>query len=234
MKDQRFPLLFLALALGGAMGAWAQTGRSDAITWKEEALQHDGNKVIVERAVKRGGRHEVGQQPPIKEQSLAFTLPGSQQKVIWQDPFTADVGGANFLPMLLETQKGVAYLVVHPMGCPSYNKWGRPNPPYVVFKYQDWQWARIALQELPAEFKTPNLIFSSPDDEARNSGQAIVSAETIRKLYAGYRQPEYKTILRQPLAKEKIVEMCGDRVLYKGHWIVDSPTARAIIDFKQK
>jgi hypothetical protein len=168
-------------------------------SWKEEVLLHDGSKIIVKRSVERGGRHEIGQEPPIKEQSLSFILPGTNENVTWEDKFTEDVGGANFLPMLLGVLKDIAYLVVHPMGSLSYMKWGSPNPPYIVFKYQNKKWNRITLQELPVELTTPNLIFSSPDDEAKKSGRRIVSAEAIKRLYDGYRQPEYKTILRTPL-----------------------------------
>ncbi|MDE2616642.1 MAG: hypothetical protein KGL73_06415, partial [Burkholderiales bacterium] len=61
------------------------------------------------------------------------------------------------------------------------------------------QWNQILLQELPAEFTIPNLIFSSPDDEAKKAGQRIISAEAIKSIYARYKQPEYKSILRTPL-----------------------------------
>ena len=171
--------------------------------WKEAVLLHDGGTIVVARTVERGGRHEIGQEPPIKEQSLAFTMPGTNENVVWHDKFTEDIGGANFLPMYLEIRKDSAYLVVYPMGCVSYEKWGRPNPPYVVFRYQAKEWRRIALQELPNEFNTPNLIFSSPDHEAKKIDKAVVSPELIRALYNGYRQPEYKTILREPLAREQ-------------------------------
>jgi hypothetical protein len=189
----------LILMMGVSMDADAGLFGLGGTSWKEEVLLHDGGKIIVERTVERGGRHEIGQQPPIKEQSLTFTLPGTNEKVTWEDKFTEDVGGANFLPMLLEIRKDTAYLVVNPMGILSYNKWGSPNPPYVVFKYQGKTWQRITLQELPVEFKTPNLIFSSPDDEAKKTGQNIVPAEAIKSTYARYKQSEYKTILRTPL-----------------------------------
>lgn len=29
-------------------------------SWKEEVLLHDGSKIVVERSVERGGRHEIG------------------------------------------------------------------------------------------------------------------------------------------------------------------------------
>lgn len=187
--------LGLFLVMGVSMNAEAGLFGFGGTSWKEEVLLHDGSKVIVDRSVERGGRHEIGQEPPIKEQNLAFTHPNTNERVTWEDKFTEDVGGANFLPMQLEIRQGTAYLVVHPMGCLSYNKWGRPNPPYVIFKYQNRQWNRITLQEFPVDFKIPNLIFSSPDREATKKGN-IVSAEAIRSMYEGYKQPEYQSILR--------------------------------------
>lgn len=173
-------------------------------SWKEEVLLHDGGKIIVKRSVVRGGRHEIGQRPAYKEQSMAFTMPGSNLKVTWEDNFSEDLGTANFLPMLLDVQNDVAYLVVSPMGCLSYNKWGRPNPPYVVFKYDGNAWQRIPLQELPTEIKTPNLIFSMPDIKVKESGENIMSAEMIKAIISKYKQPKYKTILREPLASSQL------------------------------
>ena len=189
----------LVLTLGVSMNAYAGLFGFGDTNWKEEVLLHDGSKIIVERTVERGGRHEIGQEAPIKEQSLTFNLPSTNEQITWEDKFTEDVGGANFLPMLLEVHKNTVYLVVHPMGSVSFMKWGSPNPPYVVFKYQGKKWNRITLQELPIELTTPNMIFSSPDEEAKKAGQSVVSAEFIKRLYDRYRQPEYKTIVRMPL-----------------------------------
>ena len=58
--------------------------------------------------------------------------------------------------MLLDIRQGGAYIVANNMGCLSYNKWGRPNPPYVVFKYEGKEWKRIPVHELPAEINRPN------------------------------------------------------------------------------
>jgi hypothetical protein len=167
--------------------------------WKEEVLLHDGSTIIVERWVERGGRHEVGQKPPYKEQSLSFTLPGTTQTITWKDRYSQDLGQANFLPMALEMAGGTPYLVVYPMGCLSYNKWGRPNPPYVVFQYQNNEWKRIPLQELPGEITTPNVLFSEPDVQVERFGTRVVSATMIKGVIANYMQPEFKTILREPV-----------------------------------
>lgn len=196
-------LLMMGAMIAASMSAWAGLLGFGGTSWKEEVLLHDGGRIIVERSVERGGRHEVGQKPPIKEQSLHFTLPKADERITWKSEFSEDVGLADFMPLLVDVFQGEAYVVSAPVGCLSYNKWGRPNPPYVVFKYQDKAWKRIPLQELPAEIKAPNLIFSSPDVAVEKTGKRFISAEMIKAITADYRQPEFKTILREALAKER-------------------------------
>jgi len=190
------------LSLGILSACAVATGSlgGGAATWREEVLLHDGQKIIVQRATVRGGRHEIGQRGAYTEQTLSFVQPGTSNTIEWVDHFSQDLGNSSFLPMMLDIKSGTPYLVVSPMGCMAYNKWGRPNPPYVVFQYQGKEWQRIPLEALPADMKTPNLNYSSPDDQAKKTGQAIVSAETIKALYAGYPRPEQRTILREPMA----------------------------------
>lgn len=204
--------LGLMLMVGVSMSACAAT-------WKEEVLLHDGSKIIVERTANRHGRHEIGQRPPIGDQSVSFTMPGTNQRVVWKDEYSEDVSGANFNLMMLDIVQGTAYLLATPAGCLSYNKWGRPNPPYVIFKYLGQEWQRVSLQELPAEIKQPNLLHSSPDEVAESNAKGgIVSAAVIRAENDGHRQPEYKTILREavPNAGGRCGEMVYDG---KGGWI---------------
>ncbi|MDK9726307.1 MAG: hypothetical protein OEL88_15680 [Sterolibacteriaceae bacterium MAG5] len=202
-KSISLRVLAIALAMGMSMNAMAGLFGPGGTSWKEEVLLHDGSRIIATREVERGGRHEIGQEPPIKQQSLSFDMPDAHGKIVWQDKFSEDVGGANFNLKLLDIFKGVPYVMGMPAGCFSYNKWGRPNPPYVVFRYDGREWLRISLKELPDEIKTPNLIPSSPDHAALKAGGSVVSAEAIKRLYEDYRQPEYKTILRDPLPQER-------------------------------
>jgi hypothetical protein len=168
-------------------------------SWKEEALQPDGSVVIVTRTVERGGRHEVGQQGSYVHQTLSFRMPTTGQSIEWVDALSPDLGNSSFLPMALDIVNGTPYVVAHPMGCLSYNKWGRPNPPYVVFKHDGNSWQRIGLEALPAVIKTPNLVFSDPDNEVKRLGTRMVSAEDIRQIIVDIRQPEFKTILREKI-----------------------------------
>lgn len=223
---QRITRLGLILMVGVSMSACSES-------WKEEVLLHDGSKIIVERTVDRGGRHEIGQQPPIKEERLSFTLPATNEYIMWKNEFSKDVGFADFMPLLLDIHQGMAYVVTTPAGCLSYNKWGRPNPPYVLFKYDGKAWQRITLQELPAEIKTPNLVVGSPDNNVEKLGTSFVKWEQIQKINSSLRQPEYKTILREPVKKgtDGSSVNCEDLVLYKGQWLLpNDPIARKMID----
>jgi hypothetical protein len=207
------------LRLGHLVGALAITlsvGACSQNSWKEEALQPDGSTIIVTRTVDRGGRHEVGQKPPIKTQSIEFNLPSSNEKIVWQDNFSEDLGGASFLPKLVGVSNGQAYLLATPMGCLSYNKWGRPNPPYVIFKYIDKQWNRVDLKEFPLEFKAPNLVPSNPDVDAKKTGESPVSAKTIANMVSEYQQPELKGILREKVNYDpECIPMVSNK---KGQW----------------
>lgn len=210
--------LALLLMIGISMSACAGLFGFGSTSWKEEALLHDGSKIIVDRSVSRGGRHEIGQQPPYKEQSLSFTMPGTNQNITWEDHYIEDIGSASFLPMAVDIHQGTAYLVANTMGCLSYNKWGRPNPPYVIFKYVGKAWQRITLIELPAEIKRPNLIYSMPDTQVEKMGKRFVSVEIIQKIIGGYPQPEYRTILRDALKNGSGATGCEELVHYKCGW----------------
>ncbi len=230
-----FKTIGLVLTLGMSMSACSGLPDLPDANWREEALLHDGSKIFVDRSVARGGRHELGQKPSFEWQKLKFTMPVTGESVTWEDKYSEDIGTASFLPMLLDVHQGAAYLVANTMGCLSYNKWGRPNPPYVVFKYQGKEWKRITLQELPAEIKTPNLIQSEPDATARSIRERPVSAKAIQEIIARYPQSQYRTILRESLPQARINQMCEELILYNGSWIMpNDPVARRMMDRNSK
>ncbi|MBZ0093955.1 MAG: hypothetical protein K8H75_01055 [Sulfuricella sp.] len=199
-----FSTIGLILTLGVSMSADAGLFGFGGDRWKEEVLLHDGSKIIVERSFSRGGRHEPGQESSIKEQDINFTLPGTHQSILWKSEYSEDVGRANFNLLALHILNGTPYVVASPNLCLSYNKWGRPNPPYVFFKYDGKVWQRIPLAEFPAEFKEMNVVITV-DDAAlfrEIDKHEVVSVATIRELNGQLTQPEYKTILREAMKTE--------------------------------
>lgn len=201
--------------------------------WKEEALLHDGQKIIVERSQTYGGRSEPGQpgSGPIKEHTIRFTLPGTSKSITWTSEYSQELGRTNFNLLALHVLKGIPYLVAEPNLCVSYNKWGRPNPPYVFFKYEGNAWQRIPLEQLPVEFKTINVAHNTLGQDAQDLVRmGLVSVEKIKEMNRSS-NPVYRGILREALPQGRINEMCEERVFYKGSWILpNDPVARRIID----
>src|ERR1022692_4702053 len=150
----RVTKLGMILMMGVSMSACSKD-------WKEEVLLHDGQKIIVSRSQIYGGQHEIGQSSPVKEHTITFSLPNSGKTISWTSEYSEDVGRTNFNLLALHVLNGTPYLVVEPNLCLAYNKWGRPNPPYVFFKYDGNDWQHITLAELPSEFKTINLIINN-------------------------------------------------------------------------
>lgn len=192
--------IFIFIFIGVTdMNAAGFLGIGDTASWKEDVLLHDGSKIIVERWQKREGRYEPGQKPSVSEHSITFTLPGSKKVVTWKDEYSKEIGRANFILLALHILNDVPYIIAEPHLCLSYNKWGRPNPPYVFFKFTGKEWKRIPLAELPVDFKKINLVVNTLWHEKELVNQGLVSVETIKRMNSSLTQDEYKTIVRTPL-----------------------------------
>lgn len=231
-----FSTIGLILALGVSMNAEAGPFGFGGTSWKEEVLLHDGSKIIVERSQTRGGRGEVGQSP-IKEHTITFSLPNSGKDISWTSEYSEDVGRANFNLLALHILNGTPYLVVEPNLCLSYNKWGRPNPPYVFFMHDGKAWQRIPLTELPSVFKEINLVNNTSAHEKELISLGTASAERIKEFNSSLRQPEYKSILREPVKRgaDGSAVNCIDLVLYKGSWIMPNDLVmHRLLDQKTK
>lgn len=210
------------LLMGASMNAEAGFLGFGGDAWKEEVLLHDGRKLIVKRSQSYGGRREVGQSAPIKEHTISFVLPDTGKTITWTSEYSDDVGRANFNLLAIHVLAGTPYIVAEPNLCLSYNKWGRPNPPYVFFKYDGNGWQRIPLVQFPAEFTTFNVVISlQTHDVDRMVEDGQVSAENVAKLNSNLRQAELKSILREPVKRgtEGTAVNCRELVFYKGAWV---------------
>lgn len=226
-------LLLLTFAISACAGV-SKYGDTNT-NWKEEVALHDGQTIIVKRNVKRGGRREPGQAPNSIYESLAFTPPNSRQTVIWEDKKTEDIGNSNFHPLLLDVVDNTPYLVTKALGCLSYNKWGRPNPPYIIFKYDGNTWQRINIQELPAQLTTPNLLVNSADTVAAKAGSNLITASTIKTLNSSSIHLQYKTILRDAVQKGEGIGSCPEMIYYKGAWVgPGDSTGKRMMDSRDK
>jgi hypothetical protein len=149
----------LLTLLGLSLSACATTE-----SWKEQVLLHDGHTIVVTRTMERAPANSLGHGGPLSE-TLTFTPPGLDRPITWKTRFNESPGKPGSLnPMLLDIVRGTVYLVATPVGCISYNKWRRPNPPYIALKYISGHWTRIPVKALPTVLVHANLIDPpSPD-----------------------------------------------------------------------
>lgn len=193
-----FKIICLALSLWTSMTAQAGLFGSSK-SWKEEVHLHDGHKIIIDRTDRLGGFPAIeSRERETLSETVSFTLPGSNKKITWTTDFKDSVSEPNSLNLLLlDVVNGIPYIAAYPAGCIAYNKWGRPNPPYIVFKYDDNQWKRIKLEDFPRELKQPNVIIGGPPAEFLKSKYAV---DQVNALNAEIRTTEYRTIIRAPAA----------------------------------
>jgi hypothetical protein len=235
---QHMSIFRFLLMMGISMSAQAGLFGFGGDSWKEEVLLHDGSKMIVTRSQTYGGRHEIGQPPPIKEHTITFTLPHSDKTITWTSEYGEDIGRTNFYLLAVHVLNGTPYIVASLNSCLTYNKWGRPNPPYVFFKYDGKEWQRILLGEFPAQFRTINVALDIMGEEVKNLIKlSVVSSEKIKELNQHTTTPEYKTILREPVKRgtEGSSVNCIELVLYKGSWIMpNDPVMHRLLDLRAK
>ena len=208
-------LVFIAISVT-SINACGYFGLFGEASWKEEVLLHDGSKIIVKRWQKREGSHEPGQRPSVSDHLIIFKMPGTNETIKWKDEYSKEIGRSNFTLLAVHILKSTPYIITTPRLCLSYNKWGRPNPPYVIFKFDGKEWKRIEIAELPVEFKNINLVINSESHEEKLVNQGLASAETIKKLNSSLTQPEFKTIARTPMEGVGCEKMIYDGKYWHG------------------
>lgn len=232
-KTLAFFVLIATFSFNACAGLFGFGGDS----WKEEVLLHDGQKIVVKRSLSYGGRHELGKEEPIKEQTISFLIPGSSKEVTWTSEYGDDIGRTNFSLLAVHLLNGTPYIVAEPNLCLSYNKWGRPNPPYVFFKYGGKEWQRIPISEFPAEFKTFNIVIGLASQSVEVLvKEGLVSAETVKK-----RNGELTRFRDHPTIQREVMPNAGkncDEMVYDGKggwvgidWFKDQPSYEACLQY---
>lgn len=197
--------LGLFLLLGSAISACSSTMR-----WTEEVKLHDGQVIDEKRYVNLGGYLYLDSRERVSiDETATFTLPGSNKIITWKIDFRDSQSEPNSLNMIrFDVVHGIPYLATYPAGCIAYNKWGRPNPPQILFKYENEQWKRITVAELPSELigMSANVIVGTP---ASSLLKSFYTVEGVNAKNALISTVEYKTILREALPSGRCPQYSG-------------------------
>ena len=209
-------LLVLIVILGTSVYAFGFLGFGNSVSWQEEVLLHDGQKIIVERHQTHGGKLtlESHERTTLKEEWI-LPVPGTDRKISWKTGFKNPPEGPCLMLVLVGFPGGIPYIATTAAGCLAYNHWGRPNPPYVFFKYDGANWQRIPLEEFPTELKDVNVAVGRPDKPHRSG---LLSIATIKNENHDL-EPYLRTILREPLKPGMLGVSCEEMIYYKGMWI---------------
>jgi hypothetical protein len=217
--------IMFAILLSTATGCMAMGSNNPlglGASWKEEVLLHDGQKIIVERSQTRGGRHEIGQEVPIAKHTVSFSLPGTNRPITWESEFGIEPEKSSLILLALDVVDNVPYLVTTPAGCLAYNKWKRPNPPYVFFRYGGKMWQQIQMGEVPAAIKEANVVIGTQRMEPHlTEYSGPVPTDEIKRINAEAKSPDVRhlrQIVHEPIKVPRTVE-CEELVFYKGAWI---------------
>lgn len=193
----------LGIGMGLIMGVSMTACGYGEASWKEEVLLHDGTKLIVQRSQTRGGRHEIGQEVPIAEHSISFLLPGADKQIYWKSDFGMEIEKSNLSLLALDVLAGVPYVVTTPNRCHAYNQWGRPNPPYVILKFDGEIWSRIPLAQFPTEIRQANVVIDNQEFERRLTAHSgVVLADDVKRINAEGRSPDVshlRVFAREPI-----------------------------------
>ena len=176
---------------------------SKTITWKEEVLLHDGTKMMVSRSQTHSGAGEIGQGQTITAISITFTPTKADRPITWElGESTIRAGQVDLDLLALDIVQGTPYIATSPVGCLVYGRLGKPNPPYLFFKYVGQQWQQISLQEFPIEIARPNLLIDidqTHDIQVAQKSSGFVSSQMSLAMNRGLQQAEYKVIHRNPI-----------------------------------
>lgn len=234
---QRIAKLGLILMLGASMSACAGLFGLGGASWKEEVPLHDGGILVVDRHYSLGGYPTLdARERQALDQTVTFTLPGSNRKVSWKTKYRQDLPEPNSLsPLLLDIVGGVPYLATSPAGCIAYNKWGRPNPPYILFKYTNEAWQQTPMKEFPSELVGANLM-SRP---ASSLLKSYYTVEQVKGQMQGRNiAVEARTIFHEPI--QSAGQGCPE-MIRKGNggwdgigWFSEQPSREACLKYCER
>ena len=148
--------LGLLLIMVGSMSACAGLfGQPEYVTWKEEVKLNDGRVIVVTQKKHCFGAYTGGNYASCiaREAWLTIKLPEfSAQEIVWHEGLS---------PRVLNIYEGRLYVVGIPPTCFEFRTYGKPQPPYVGFVFENGQLKHIPFKEIPEAIYDTNMLMDA-------------------------------------------------------------------------
>lgn len=167
--------------------------RASELTWKEDVRLQDGRVITVSRRSEFKAPHEIGQRPGESHMWLEFEHPITKEVVRFDSKLRGDseemvAAGAKadgdpslmHRPYALMARQSDLYVVTwldanidHFFGC--------PDPPFLLYRWQQGRWERRPLEEIPYRRFAPNLTVDveSERQKIEASGRHLKAGEIV-------------------------------------------------------
>lgn len=162
-----FTQLFKRMTLGFVLASVTLVGGcsdNSIITWEEEVKLLDGRVITITQ------KNRVEDGMP-REFWLTFQLSEfGNQEIEWHE---------NLAPIVLNAYQHKLYVVGIPGTIIEYNQYGRPEPKYIGYRYDNAQWVRISFSEIPSEIYDVNMY---PENMALNRLKYVSVLDKVEML----------------------------------------------------
>lgn len=154
-------LLVAIVIVGISLDAFGFLGFGNTLTWQEEVKLLDGRVITVTQ------KNRIEDRTP-REFWMTFKLPEfGNQEIVWHE---------NLEPMVLNIYQRKLYVVGTPGTIIEYNQYGRPEPIYIGYRYDNTQWVRIPFNEIPVAIYDANMY---PENMALNRLKHVSVADKV-------------------------------------------------------
>jgi len=131
------------------MNVFGFFGFGNTLTWQEEVKLLDGRVITVKQKRRIDGSNME------REAWLTFKLSEfSNKEIVWHE---------NLCPKILNVYQNKLYVVGIPATIIEYRQYGRPEPYYIGYRFDNAQWVRIPFNEIPVAIYDANMY---PDNMA--------------------------------------------------------------------
>jgi hypothetical protein len=121
-----------------------------SLKWTEDVRLPDGRVITLTRYQQYLGATEIGQPWTESDYWLKFRNPDTGETVRWESD-------RDLKTVALLIHQRVPYLLTMPGFAASINRLKCPSPIYLLFRYSDSQWIRVALTDIPVKRIRSNM-----------------------------------------------------------------------------